>query len=198
MVYGVRLFLIASVISVFQTVPSVGLTKEATFKILDGESIEFVYQVALIDFSGKFVVDNSYFQIDFERPETSKFQLFFDVNQSTAGFPLATKLMLSDSVLYAKENPKISFISNNITRLNNRFKITGMLTIRGISKKFELEAKLDMKNESNFESVSVLNFHISADIFRSDYGAIGYSGLVGDKIVLNSNITLSPDNRELK
>lgn len=196
--HGVKLFLIASVIGVCQTVSSVGLTKEAIFKILDGESIEFVYQVALIDFNGKFVVDNSYFQIDFERPEASKFQLYFDVNQSTAGFPLATKLMLSESVLYAKENPKISFISNNITRLKNRFKITGMLTIRGISKKFELEAELDMKNENNFENISFLNFHIFADIFRSDYGASGYLGLVGDKIVLNSNIKLSPDNRELK
>ena len=84
--HGVKLFLIASVIGVCQTVSSVGLTKEAIFKILDGESIEFVYQVALIDFNGKFVVDNSYFQIDFERPEASKFQLYFDVNQSTAGF----------------------------------------------------------------------------------------------------------------
>jgi len=198
MTYGVKIFLIASVIGAFQTVSSAGLTKEATFKILDGESIEFVYQVALIDFSGKFVVDNSYFQIDFERPEASKFQLHFDVNQSTAGFPLATKLMLSESVLYAKENKKISFISNNITRLKNRFKITGMLTIRGISKKFELEAKLNIMNENNFENTSFLNFHIFANIFRSDYGASGYSGLVGDKIVLNSNITLRPDHRELK
>ena len=196
--HSVRLFLIASVIGVCQTVSSVGITKEATFKILDGESIAFVYQVALIDFSGKFVVDNSYFQIDFERPEASKFQLYLDVNQSNAGFPLATKLMLSEPVLDAKENPKISFISNNVTRLKNRFKITGMLTIRGISKKFELEAKLDMKSENNFDNISFLNFHIFANIFRSDYGASGYSGLVGDKIVLNSNITLRPDHRELK
>ena len=196
--HSVRLFLIASVIGVCQTVSSVGITKEATFKILDGESIAFVYQVALIDFSGKFVVDNSYFQIDFEGPEASKFQLYLDVNQSNAGFPLATKLMLSEPVLFAKENPKISFISNNITRLKNRFKITGMLTIRGVSKKFELEAKLDMKSENNFDNISFLNFHIFANIFRSDYGASGYSGLVGDKIVLNSNITLSPSHRELK
>ena len=198
MVYGMRLFLIASVIGIFQTVSSVGLTKEATFKILDGESIAFVYQVALIDFSGKFVVANSFFQIDFERPEASIFQLYFDVNQSTAGFPLATKLMLSESVLQAKKNPKISFVSNKITRLKNRFKIIGMLTIRGVSKKIELEAKLNMKNKNMLESASVLNFHISADIFRSDYGASGYSGLVGDKIVLNSNITLSPYHRLLK
>jgi polyisoprenoid-binding protein YceI len=106
--------------------------------------------------------------------------------------------MLSESVLYAKENKKISFISNNITRLKNRFKITGMLTIRGISKKIELEAKLNIMNENNFENTSFLNFHILANIFRSDYGASGYSGLVGDKIVLNSNITLRPDHRELK
>ena len=198
MVYGVRLFLIASVIGVFQTLSSVGLTKEATFKILDGESITFVYQVALIDFSGKFIIDNSYFQIDFERPEASIFQLYFDVNQSTAGFPLATKLMQSESVLNAKKNPKISFISNKITRLKNNFKITGMLTIKGISKKIKLEAKLDTTNENKLERRSVLNFHISADIFRSDYGASGYSGLVGDKIVLNSNITLSPNHRLLK
>ena len=198
MVYGVRLFLIASVIGVFQTLSSVGLTKEATFKILDGESITFVYQVALIDFSGKFIIDNSYFQIDFERPEASIFQLYFDVNQSTAGFPLATKLMQSESVLNAKKNPKISFISNKITRLKNNFKITGMLTIKGISKKIKLEAKLDTTNENKLERRSVLNFHISADIFRSDYGASGYSGLVGDKIVLNSNITLSPNHGLLK
>ena len=196
--HGVKLFLIASVIGVCQTVSSVGLTKEATFEIIDGESITFVYQVALIDFSGKFVVDNSYFQIDFEQPEASKFQLHFDVNQSTAGFPLATKLMLSESVLYAKENPKISFISNNITRLKNRFKITGMLTIKGISKEFELEAKLNIMNENNFENTNFLNFHILASIFRSDYGASGYSGLVGDKIILNSNITLRSDHRVLK
>ena len=123
MTYGVKIFLIASVIGAFQTVSSAGLTKEATFKILDGESIEFVYQVALIDFSGKFVVDNSYFQIDFERPEASKFQLHFDVNQSTAGFPLATKLMLSESVLYAKENKKISTLRENPHRAHASYRL---------------------------------------------------------------------------
>ena len=191
MVNGIKVFFIVTLIGFFQTVPKDGFSKEATFKILDGESIGFTYQVALIDFKGQFVVDTSNFQIDFERPEASMFQLYFDVNQSTAGFPLATKLMRSEAVLSSKKNPRISFISEKIMLLNNCFRIMGMLTIKGISKKIELIAKIDMKNTNRVESASLLHFNISANILRSDYGAGGYSGLVGDKIVLDSKITVS-------
>ena len=185
-----RALLIFTIIGAFQSISTASHSKESKFKILDGESIGFVYQVALIGFKGQFVVERSNFQIDFERPEASMFQLYFDLNQSNAGFPLATKLMLSERVLHSKKNPQISFVSNKILRLKKRFIIMGMLTIRGISKEIKLIAKIDMKNGHKLESASFLDFHISADIFRSDYGADGYSGLVGDKIVLNSDITV--------
>ena len=191
MIYNFRVLLIFILIGAFQSVSTAVFSKEEKFKILDGESIRFLYQVALIDFQGEFVVEKSNFQIDFENPEASMFQLYFDVNQSNAGFPFATKLMLSERVLHSKKNPQISFVSNKIMRLTNSFIIMGMLTIRGISKEIELIAKLDVKNEHELENLNVLQFHITANIFRSDYGADGYSGLVGDKIILNSDITVS-------
>lgn len=179
-------FIIAILISLFQTVPKVSFAKGALFKILDGETVEFGYKLAQINFKGQFFVDNSYFYIDFEKPEASMFQLYFDANRSTAGFLLATSLMRSKAVLYSKKNPEISFVSKTIIHLKNSFRVLGILTIRGISKKIELIAKIDSKNENT----NILHFHISADIFRSDYGAGGFSGLVNDKIVLNSKVTV--------
>lgn len=190
MANGSRALIILLMISIFQTVPKVSFSTEVEFKISDGEYVDFIYQVALLDFKGHFLVDKSYFKIDFEKPEASMFQLYFDVNRSTAGFPLATRLMQSKAVLYSKKNPQISFLSNTIIRRNNSFIILGLLTIRGISKKIELIAKIDMQNQNEIENSSILNFDIHADIFRSDYGVDGYLGLVSNKIVLDSKITV--------
>jgi polyisoprenoid-binding protein YceI len=81
-------------------------------------------------------------------------------------------------------------VSKTILRLKNVFIIGGILTIRGISKEIKLIAEIDMKNQDKLRDANLLNFNISADIFRNDYGAGGYSGLVSDKIALKSKITV--------
>lgn len=77
MAFGNRVLIIAILIGVFQAVPKASLCQESFFKILDGEKIEFIYQVALLDLKGYFLVDKSYFKIDFKKPESSAFQLYF-------------------------------------------------------------------------------------------------------------------------
>jgi hypothetical protein len=68
------------------------------------------------------------------------------------------------------------------------------LTTKGIKREIELLAKIDMEDTDNLEHSSYLTFAIFAKIFIGDYGADGYSGLVSDKIVLDSKITVSRKN----
>lgn len=68
------------------------------------------------------------------------------------------------------------------------------MTTKGIKREIELLAKIDMEDTDNLEHSSYLTFAIFAKIFIGDYGADGYSGLVSDKIVLDSKITVSRKN----
>lgn len=161
------------------------------FSVPENANISFQYEIALINFEGSFKIKKSIFDLDKEQPENSQFMLSFDLNQSSAGFFLATKAMLSKSVLYSKKYPEISFKSIKVIYANEQFKILGELTIRGITRDVNLVVKPLGFRPRLLDSVSRPKFHISAIIERNIFGANGYSSIVGNKIKLGSTVTLS-------
>jgi polyisoprenoid-binding protein YceI len=160
------------------------------FSVPENTNISFQYEIAKISFEGSFKIKKSIFDLDKEQPENSKFILSFDLNQSSAGFFLATKAMLSKSVLYAKKHPEISFKSIKVTYANEQFKILGKLKIRGITKDVNLVVKPLGFKPRLLNSLSKPEFYISAIIDRNIFGANGYSSIVGNKINLSSKVSL--------
>ena len=100
---------------------------------------------------------------------------------------MATKAMLGSSVLNSEKYPFMEFTSTNISKKGMRYEINGLLNLRGLKKNVTI---LVVGEESNKINSKTLNFGISSSINRRDFGAVGYSLIVGKEIRLNSNITL--------
>ena len=162
------------------------LAKE-TYTIRSSEKLNFKYFVSGIPISGKFYIDKTSFTIDFNKEEQSSFYIKIDIKKSTAGFPLATKAMLGSSVLNSEKYPFMEFKSTNISKKGVRYEINGLLNLRGLRKNVTIFV---IGKKDNKENAKILNFGIKSSINRYEFGADGYSLLVGKEIKLNSNITL--------
>ncbi len=163
----------------------------ADYTVLTAQKIKFQYYIGVLPLEGFFSLKDSFFAINFKNPEGSRLRLKFDLNSSSAGFFLATKAMLGPSVLYAEKHPYILFESKSV-KLEKEyvFKIKGNVTIRGITKRITLSAKLENPEVLGSQNKSNLQFYISAKFKRSDFKATGYSNIVGDLIDLNSHVNL--------
>ena len=162
------------------------LAKE-TYTIRNAEKLNFKYFVSGVPVSGEFYIDKTSFTIDFNKEEQSRFYIKIDIKKSTAGFPLATRAMLGSSVLNSEKYPFMEFISNNISKKGMKYKINGLLNLRGLKKNVTILVTGEQGNKKNSKT---LNFGIKSSINRYEFGANGYSLLVGKEIRLNSKITL--------
>ena len=162
------------------------LAKEI-YTIRSSEKLNFKYFVSGIPISGEFYIDKTSFTIDFNKEEQSSFYIKIDLKKSTAGFPLATKAMLGSSVLNSEKYPFMEFKSTNISKRGVRYEISGLLNLRGLKKNVTIFV---IGKKDNKENAKTLNFGIKSSINRYEFGADGYSRLVGKEIKLNSNITL--------
>jgi len=95
--------------------------------------------------------------------------------------------MLGLSVLNAENYPFMEFKSTNIFKKGMRYEINGLLSLRGLKKNITIFV---IGNKGNKKNAKTLNFGIKSSINRYDFGADGYSLLVGKEIELNSNIKL--------
>ena len=160
------------------------------FSVPKGTYIQFKYQIAFVEVEGKFIIENSFFNLDKKEPENSDFNLTFDLKKSSAGFPFATQVMLGKSVLFAEKYPLMVFKSKEIKFANGQFEILGELMIKGITQVIKLLAEPIAFDPKALEPESEFDFKISARINRNDFNAGAFSGIVSDRIFLNSRLKL--------
>ena len=166
---------------------SSNLLAKETYTIRSSEKLNFKYFVSGVPISGEFYIEDTSFTLDFNKEEQSRFYIKVDIKKSTAGFPLATKAMLGSSVLNSQKYPFMEFTSTDISREGMRYEINGLLSLRGLKRKVTI---LALSEKGNKKKSKTLNFKIKSSINRFEFGANGYSLLVGKEIKLNSNITL--------
>lgn len=166
---------------------SSNLLAKETYTIRSSEKLNFKYFVGGVPISGEFYIENTSFTIDFNKAAQSKFYIKIDIRKSTAGFPLATKAMLGPSVLNAEKYPFMEFKSTHISKKEKGYELRGLLSLKGKNK----NVVIMVNSEKNYKkSTNILNFSIKSSINRNEFGANGYSLLVGQEIKLNSNISL--------
>ena len=155
------------------------------YQLPQNTDVTFKYSVAGLPFEGEFKVTESKFDINFSNPVKSVFSVKFDLMQSNAGFPLATKAM--KQVLDAYKFPKVMFKSNSVELTDKKFNVTGSLKIRNIKKPVNLIVTV----LENYNSDSIkLRFSIRTRFNRRQFGADGYYPLVRDAIIIEDVLTL--------
>ena len=155
------------------------------FQLPQNTDVKFQYFVAGLPFEGEFKVIESKFDINFSNPVQSVFSVKFDLMQSNAGFPLATRAM--KQVLDAYKFPEVMFKSNSVELTDKKFNVTGFLKIRNVTKPVNLI--VSVLENYNADSKKI-HFSIRTRFNRRQFGADGYYPLVRDAIIIEDVLTL--------
>ena len=156
------------------------------FQLPQDTDVKFKYFVAGLPFEGEFKVIENEFDINFIDPVQSIFSVKFDLMQSNAGFPLATKAM--KQVLDAYKFPKVMFKSNSVELTGEKFNVMGFLKIRNVTKPVNLIVTVLENYSSDSEKI---RFSIRTRFNRRQFGADGYYPLVRDAIIIEDVLTLN-------
>jgi polyisoprenoid-binding protein YceI len=86
----------------------------------------------------------------------------------------------------ADKYPSITFKSTNVQSVGgNKFKVTGNLTVHGVSKPVVLDATLNKSGEHPMMKVQTVGFDATATLKRSDFGMGAYVPNVSDDIQIH-------------
>jgi polyisoprenoid-binding protein YceI len=86
----------------------------------------------------------------------------------------------------ADKYPTITFKSTNVQAVGgNKFKVTGNLTVHGVSKPVVLDATLNKSGEHPMMKVQTVGFDATATLKRSDFGVGAYVPNVSDDIQIH-------------
>ncbi|MEG0481862.1 MAG: YceI family protein [Acinetobacter sp.] len=122
-------------------------------------------------------------QVDNDQPEKSSVSVTIPVKSLNTNVPvLDSKLQDSDWFNTAKY-PNIRFQSTKVETTDKKnFKISGNLTVKGITKPVVLDAVLNNQAQHPMLKVPAIGFNASTTIKRSDFDIAAYVPAVSDAI----------------
>ena len=155
-----------------------------SFSIAEPKKISFFYYAGILKIEGFLKISENTFNINFKEPEKSKIILKIDLENSSAGFPLASLIMKGKKVLDTVNYPFGYFESKKIRKNGDIFIVNGFLTLKGKKKKTKIKiALINLKED-------LINFDIEGSFNRNEFGADGYKNFVDKMIFLESKVQL--------
>lgn len=143
-------------------------------------------------FSGKVVTEEDQF-------ENAEVEFAIDVNSVDTGQPARDEHLKNADFFEAGTYPQFKFVSTSFTKIKaDLYKLTGNLTIKGITKEVELEAEYGGTEKDSYGNIKV-GFEVSGTIDRKDFNvtfnALTETGglALGEKIKIISNIQLAKE-----
>ncbi len=141
--------------------------------------------------------------VDPDNLAASRVDISLDVAGVRTPLPFVKPALIGPNMLDAAQFPGIRFVSTRIQlapdgRLSGGAKITGMLTIRDVTRPVTLAAGLFRAPASAPDDLSELTIHLVGEVSRSAFGANGFGDLVADTIGLNVSAvirTAGPDSK---
>ncbi len=134
--------------------------------------------------TGRMPVTSADLLIDLDNLPASRVLVTLNAEAARAGFIFATEAMKSRKVLDTARFPEIHFRSTRITGDLRGAKVTGDLTMRGITRQVVLDARLFRQRGTEARDRRNLLIELTGSVSRAAFGASGYPNLVGDGIGL--------------
>lgn len=132
------------------------------------------------DIQGVIKVDNA-------KPANSSVNVTIPLSSVNTNVPALDKEFQEEAWFNAAKYPNITFKSTKVeTKDKKHFKITGDLTVKGITKPVVLDAVLNKQGEHPMAKVPAIGFNATTSFNRSDFGLGNYVPNVGDKITVNT------------
>lgn len=131
------------------------------------------------DIQGVIKVDNA-------KPSNSSVEVTIPVSSVNTNVTALDKEFQQEAWFNASKYPTITFKSTKVeTKDKKHFKITGNLTVKGITKPVVLDAVLNKQGEHPMAKVPAIGFNATTSFNRSEFGLANYVPNVGDKITVN-------------
>ena len=131
------------------------------------------------DIQGVIKVDNA-------KPANSSVEVTIPVSSVNTNVTALDKEFQEEGWFNAAKYPNITFKSTKVeTKDKKHFKITGNLTVKGITKPVVLDAVLNKQGEHPMAKVPAIGFNATTSFNRSEFGIGNYVPNVGDKITVN-------------
>jgi polyisoprenoid-binding protein YceI len=124
--------------------------------------------------------------VQFDPPDLASLSVEaeIDVRSLTTGLPERDEHLLSPDYFDAEKYPKIFFKSTRVEPMGeNRAKVMGDLTIRGIRKPVTLESEFFGPVKSPFSGKTCIGFSATGKVNREDYGLTWNAAMEGGGVV---------------
>lgn len=154
-------------------------------------SVEFsVRHIMISNVKGSLSVVAGTVNFDPNLPATSSVDVTIDANSLTTRHELRDSHLKSPEFLDATSNPTITFKSTEVEKTGEvDYRITGDLTIRGITKSVVLEAEFGGEAKDHFGNAKVA-FSAKTSINRKDFGMVWNKSLETGGVVLGDKISI--------
>ncbi len=123
--------------------------------------------------------------LDFDQPSRSRIAVRLNIAGAEANFPFAAEAMKGATVLDARAFPEARFESTAVQGDITAAKVTGKLTLRGVTRPVTLKAEILRQRGTKEGDLSRLTVHLTGRLKRSDFGATGWADMVGDVVDLD-------------
>nr|WP_314370025.1 YceI family protein [uncultured Acinetobacter sp.] len=131
------------------------------------------------DIQGTIKVDNA-------KPANSSVEVTIPLSSVNTNVVALDKEFQEEAWFNAAKYPNITFKSTKVeTKDKKHFKITGDLTVKGVTKPVVLDAVLNKQGEHPMAKVPAIGFNATTSFNRSAFGIGNYVPNVGDKITVN-------------
>ena len=131
------------------------------------------------DIQGTIKVDNA-------KPSNSSVEVTIPLSSVNTNVVALDKEFQEEAWFNAAKYPNITFKSTKVeTKDKKHFKITGDLTVKGVTKPVVLDAVLNKQGEHPMAKVPAIGFNATTSFDRSAFGIGNYVPNVGDKITVN-------------
>lgn len=147
-------------------------------------SVGFTYRFMGGDTRGTMPVRSAEMAIDLRDIGASRVNVTLDPTRAKAGFVFATQAMTGPRVLDTARHPEITFRSTRITGTLQDARVTGDLTVRGVTRSVTLKAGLYRQRGTDPADLDNLTVLLTGAIDRRNFGADGYPAYVGPMIAL--------------
>jgi polyisoprenoid-binding protein YceI len=147
---------------------------------------------------GSFEKFDGTINLDEQNPENSTVDIRIDANSVNTRQPDRDAHLRSADFFDATNYPYITFKSTKVKRTGpNTAKVTGDLTIRGVTKEVTLDVTYSGQHKSPFGPFIAAGFSAETVISRKDFGLTwnalveGGGVLVGDEVYINIDLELN-------
>lgn len=122
-------------------------------------------------------------QFDQADPAASSVSVAFPVKTMLTGWQARFDHFMSPDFFAATEDEEVSFVSTGIEVTGEKTaKITGDLTLNGVTKPVVLEAMLNQAGDHPMEAKPWAGFSATTTVLRSDFGLGAFAPFISDEV----------------